>query len=72
MRNSPELVDRLTRSADETRHQIVERACWLAVQQVDLAIPKLAEAPDAIRRRRSAISILHSRSDALPGYRSGP
>jgi hypothetical protein len=62
---SPELVDMLRQSADDTRHQIVERACLLAVQRADVADPKLTEALDAIRWRSFGIPDLRSQLDAL-------
>ena len=62
---SPELVDLLRRSTDDTRHQIVERACLLAVQRADVADPRLTEALDAIRRRNFGVPDLRSQIDAL-------
>ena len=62
---SPELVDMLRQSTDETRHQIVERACLLAVQRAGVAAPKLTEALDVIRRRSFGIPDLRSQVDAL-------
>lgn len=62
---SPELVDRLRRSADDTRHQIVERACLLAVQRTDVTDPKLTEALNAIRRRSFGNEDLRGRVDVL-------
>jgi len=62
---SPELVDKLRRSTDETRHQIVERACLLAVQRADVATPKLTEALELIRRRSFGVLDLRSQLDAL-------
>ncbi|WP_157756679.1 hypothetical protein [Plantactinospora sp. KBS50] len=65
MQISPQLVDKLRRSTDETRHRIVERACLLAVQRADVAAPKLTEALDAIRRRKLSPPDLRSEIDAL-------
>jgi hypothetical protein len=62
---SPELVDMLRQSTDDTRHQIVVQACLLAVERADMDDPKLTEALDAIRRRSFAIPDLRSRLDAL-------
>jgi hypothetical protein len=62
---SPELVDMLRQVTDETRHQIVERVCLLAVQRADVADPRLAEALNAIRWRNFGIPELRSQLDAL-------
>ena len=65
MQISPDLVDRLRRSTDETRHQIVERACRLAMQRAGVTAPELNEALDAIRQRRFGVSSLRINIDAL-------
>ncbi|MEU0092661.1 hypothetical protein [Kribbella sp. NPDC006257] len=62
---SPELVDLLRQSPDETRHRLVERACLLAVQRTKVADPKVTEALDAIRSRSFGIEDLRSRIDDL-------
>jgi hypothetical protein len=49
VRISPELVEILRQSTDDARHQIVERACRLAVQRAEVSDPKLDEALEAIR-----------------------
>jgi hypothetical protein len=65
MQISPELVDKLRRSGDETRHRIVERACLLAVQRADVAAPTLTEALDVIHRRSFGVPDLRSQVDGL-------
>jgi hypothetical protein len=62
---SPELVDRLRRSADDARHQLVERACRTAVQRADVTDPKVTEGLDAIRSRSFGSRELRSRLDGL-------
>ncbi|MFI7603244.1 hypothetical protein [Actinoplanes sp. NPDC049681] len=62
---SPELVDMLRQSDDDTRHQIVERACLLALQRADVADPKLTEALNAIGRRSFGNPDLRNQVDAL-------
>jgi hypothetical protein len=62
---SSELVDRLRVSSDDVRHQLVERACLLAVQRVEVADPKITEGLDAIRSRRFGSKDLRSRLDEL-------
>jgi hypothetical protein len=62
---SPELVDQLRQSTDDTRHQLVERACLLAVQRTNVADPRLTEALDAIHSRTFGIQDLRTQVDAL-------
>jgi hypothetical protein len=62
---SPALVEMVRQSDEDTRHQLVERACLLAVQRADVADPNLAEALDAIRSRSFGSQELRSRIDAL-------
>ncbi len=65
MQISPELVEILRQCTDDRRHQIVERACLLAVQRADVADPMLTKALEAIRRRNFGILVLRGQVDAL-------
>lgn len=62
---SPELVDMLRQSSEDTRHRIVERVCKLAVQRADVPDPKLMAALDMIHQGRYGDPDLGRQLDAL-------